>query len=832
MLRNVLLAIRVLRRNPVFTAIAVLTIALGVGASTAIFSVTNAVLLQPLPYANPDQLVIGGMDLQKRNVHGLPFSNADFIDLKNGTRGQFSDMAGVFSFKVVGEKADGTPERFTLAQVTTNFFDLMGAKMVAGRNFDSQDGIPQAPAPAAQGAQVQGAAPQAPKLPLMAVLSHEYFMKRFGGNPAVLGHPLGNASGPNPIVVGVLAPGFRLYFPPEDQIDPAPDVWVANRLDYDAANRNNFGITPVGRLRQGVTLQQAQDAANAVAAEGRRTIPMDASVGYQISLASMRQHLVAQAQPAILALMGSVIFLLLIACANVANLLLVRASLREHEFAIRAAMGANRGRLIAPLFTEACLLAVGGTGVGMALAWAAIRELRHLAPENLPRLDSIGIDGTVLAFAALAGLMAAVLFGAAPAWRASQPALMNVLRGASRTSGLASGATLRNAVVVAEVALSFVLLIGSGLMFRSFLDLQRIDPGFDPHHLLTFQVLGGPRNAKTPADREAERRRIQDRLRAIPGVESVTASTPFPLTGGYSPVRWGTEAALSDPSRYQATDLQIVIPGYFEAMRAPLLAGRTFTEDDEQPNRNYAIVDQDLATKAFPGESAVGKRILTRVQTPQPVFVEIIGVVGHQREESLAAPGREQIYFTDGYFGGFSPPSWAIRTQSDPGSYEGEVRAALAELSHSYLVDKMEPAETVVREAQSGTRFSLLLIGLFAVIAGVLAGVGLYGVLATAVRQRTSEIGVRMAMGAERGDIVKLVVMQGMRLSLIGIVLGFIAAVALGRVMTSMLVGVKATDPLTYVSMIVIFLAIAMVASWLPARRAAGLDPKTALHEN
>ena len=832
MLKTLLVAVRILRKNPVFTAIAVLTIALGVGASTAIFSVTNAVLLRPLPYTTPEQLVIGGMDLQKRNVHGLPFSNADYLDLKNGTKGQFSDMAGVFSFKVVGEKADGTPERFTLAQVTTNFFDLMGAKMFAGRDFDSQDGIPQPPAPAGQGAQGQGTAPQPPQLPLMAILSHEYFVKRFGGNPAVLGHTLGNASGPNPVVVGVLAPGFRLYFPPEDQIDAAPDVWVANRLDYDAKNRNDFGITPVGRLRQGVTLQQAQEAADAVAAEGQRTIPMDASVGYHISLTSMRQHLVAQAQPAILALMGSVIFLLLIACANVANLLLVRASLREHEFAIRAAMGANRGRLIAPLFTEACLLAVAGTAVGVGLAWAAIRELRHLAPENLPRLDSIGIDGTVLAFAALAGLLAAALFGLAPAWRASQPALMNVLRGSSRTSGLASGATLRNAVVVAEVALSFVLLIGSGLMLRSFLVLQRIDPGFDPHHLLTFQVLGGPRDAKTPAEREAERRRIQDRLRAIPGVESVTASTPFPLTGGYSPVRWGTEAALSDPSRYQATDLQIVIPGYFETMRAPLLAGRTFTEDDEQPGRNYAIVDEDLAKKAFPGQSAVGKRILTRVQTPQPVFVEIVGVVGHQREESLAAPGREQIYFADGYFRGFSPPSWAIRTRSDPTSYEGEVRVAIGGLSPSYLVDKMEPAESVVQEAQAGTRFSLLLIGLFAIVAGVLAGVGLYGVLATAVRQRTAEIGVRMAMGAERGDIVKLVVMQGMRLSVVGIVLGFIAAIVLGRVMTSMLVGVKATDPMTYVSMIVIFLAIAVVASWLPAWRAAGLDPKTALHEN
>ncbi|HTW49479.1 MAG TPA: FtsX-like permease family protein, partial [Acidobacteriaceae bacterium] len=549
-MKGLLVVLRTLLRQPAFTAIAVLTIALGVGASTAIFSVTNAVLLRPLPYRDPGQLVTGGMDLQKRNVKGLPFSNADFIDLKNGTRSQFSDMAGVFTFQQVAERRDGTPEQITMAVVTTNFFDLMGAKIVDGRNFDSEDGLPQPAAPAGQG---QGAAPQPPQLPQMAILSHEYFMKRYGGNRAALGQTLGNAGGPNAVIVGVLAPKFRLYFPPEDQVLAAPDVWVANRLDYDAAERNDFSITPVGRLRQGATLQQAQSAADAVAAESRRTIPMNASIGYHISLASMRQHLVAGVKPAILALMGSVIFLLLIACANVANLLLVRASLREQEFAVRAAMGANRRQLIAPLFTEACWLAAAGTAVGLGLAWAGIQELRHLAPVNLPRLDTIGINGTVLGFTALAGLAAAALFGLAPAWRASQPALMNVLRGSSRISGLASGATLRNAVVVAEVALSFVLLVGSGLMFRSFLELQRIDPGFDARNVLTFQVLGAAgTGGKTPAEREARRRQIEDRLRAIPGVQAVTAAVPFPLTGGFSPIRWGTEAALADPSRFQA----------------------------------------------------------------------------------------------------------------------------------------------------------------------------------------------------------------------------------------------------------------------------------------
>jgi putative ABC transport system permease protein len=548
----------------------------------------------------------------------------------------------------------------------------------------------------------------------------------------------------------------------------------------------------------------------------------------------MQQHLVAEVRPAILALMGSVIFLLLIACANVANLLLVRTSLREQEFAVRAALGASRWRLVVPLLTEACLLAVMGTALGLLLAWAGIRELRALAPTNLPRLDSIHIDGTVLGFTAIAGLMSAVVFGMAPAWRATLPALMNVLRGGGRTSGLASGAAVRNLVVMAEVALSFVLLVGSGLMFRSFLDLQRIDPGFDAHNMLTFQLQfpGNPARRPTGNERAAKVREIKERLSAIAGVQNVTASFPFPLTGDFSPIRWGNIEAAQDPSRYQATDLQIVLPGYFEAMRTPLLAGRTFTEDDNLAGRNNVVIDQILANKAFPGQSAVGKRILIRVRTPEAEPVQIVGVIAHQREEALAVPGREQIYFTDGFLGNGVVRSWALRTGGDPAAFESQVRATLHDINPQFLMTEIATGDEIVHAAQAGTRFSMLLIAAFAVIAGALAGVGLYGVLATAVRQRTAEIGVRMAMGAERGDIVKLVVMQGLKLSGIGIVIGLIAAFVLGRVMTSMLVGVKATDPMTFVAMTVIFLAIAAFASWIPALRAAGMDPKTALHEN
>jgi putative ABC transport system permease protein len=579
-----------------------------------------------------------------------------------------------------------------------------------------------------------------------------------------------------------------------------------------------------------VTPEQAQAETEKVAASERAQFPIEGTADYHIRVEPMRQHMVAEARPAILALMGSVIFLLLVACANVANLLLVRASLRNRELAVRAALGANRWKLMSPIFAEAVLLAALGTLAGLMLAWAGLKELRSLAPADIPRLDTITIDASVLVFTALAGLAAAILFGMTPAMRASRPRLMNVLSGASRNTGLGSGSVMRNTVVTVEVALSFVLLVGSGLMFRSFLELQRIDPGFDSRNLLTF-VLNGNNGATTPEARAAFVRQVEDRLRGIPGVQSVTGSRPFPLAGGFGPIRWGLGEALSDPSKYQAVDFQIVLPGYFEAMRTPVLAGRTFTDADNAPDRRLIIIDDFLAKKAFPGESAVGKRILMRLRTPEPEWMEIIGVVGHVRQTSLAVPGREQVYFTDGYGGPGGVNSWALRVAGNPTSFTSQVRAAIKDLSTRLLITNLQPMDELVTHAQSQTTFSLLLIGVFAVIAGALAGVGIYGVLSTAVRQRTPEIGVRMALGAGRQNIFRLIVGQGLGLSAIGLVIGIIAALMLTRLMRTMLVGVKPTDPLTFVTMMLLFLAIATASSWAPANRAAGVDPNKALRE-
>jgi putative ABC transport system permease protein len=823
-----MLAARTLRKSPIFAATAAITIALGIGASAAIFSVTNAVLLRPLPYRDPGRLVFAVSDMRKRNVKDFPLSNAGFIDLRAGTASVFEEMAAVNTGRQAVPREDGSPEQIHWAVVTPNFFHMMGAGLVLGRSFNEADGQPQ---PVAAAPSVPGAPAPTP-LPLATILSYDYWKRRFGGRADVLGRTTPGAPQGATVIVGVLAPGFELIFPASANMEQKPDMWFAARMDYDAKNRNSVQWQAIARLKDGATAERAQAAADHVSAEARRSFVIEGTAGYAIRIEPLHKYVVEAVRPALLALMGAVVFLLLIACANVANLMLVRAALRERELAVRTALGGSWWRLVSQTLAEALLLAAFGAALGLGLAWMGIRELRAIAPASLPRLDAVAIDPAVVAFSALAALAAAAIFGIVPAWRAARPDIAQVLRSSGRASSLGSAGWLRNAVVVAEVALSFVLLIGSGLMFRSFLALERIDPGFDPHHLLTFQLLGGRgAQGQQPAERAARQREIEQRLRAIPGVEAVAASLPLPLSGGFSPIRWGLEPALADPSRFQAVDFQIVLPGYFEAMHTPVLAGRTFTDADNAPERNGVVIDQALASKAFPNQPAVGKRLLIRIRTPEAEWVEVLGVVAHVRNTSLADPGREQIYFTDGFLKHGAARRWAVRTAGNAANYAAAVRPALAAVDRSLLLTEVETMDTLVERAQAGTRFQLLLIGVFAVIAALLAGVGLYGVLSTVVRQRTAEIGVRMALGAAPGSIFTLVVGQGLRLSAIGIAAGVAAALGLTRAMTSMLIGVRPTDPATFSAMAVLFFTIAALASWLPARRAAGLDPTKALRD-
>jgi predicted permease len=815
---DVLYAVRALRRTPLFTVVAAITIALGIGASTALFCVSNTVLLQPLPYKDPDRLVVMYMDLRTRNNFAMPFSNENFTDIRNGSRGAFEDMAAVRTSRLVTPGGDGTPEQVALGFVTPNFFQVMGARIAHGRDFQESDGLPQPP---------EQTASDTPRPPLVAfaILSHEYWQRRYGGRADILGERIPN--GPRPEIVGVLAPGFELMFPPADNVERRPDIWIAIRQPYDNANRMTYGLRPVGRLKSGIPLEQAQAEVETTAVSIRKDFPIQQAAGFYARLEPMHATLVREVRPAILALMGAALFLLLIACANVANLLLVRAYQRQSEFAVRVALGAGRMRIVRQMLAEALLLTATGAALGGALAYAGVRLLLSLAPATLPRLDSIALEPRVVAFSALIALASAIVFTTIPLSEALRLDVTTALQGMGRAAGLRGGrATFRSGIVVAEVALCFVLLIGSGLMFRSFVALQRIDPGFDPRGLLTFQLLGDA--ADSPEARRAIGDQIADRLRAIPGVEGVTASFPFPLTGGFSSIRWGQDEALADATKFQAVDWQIVRPGYFETLRTPLLAGRTFTEADNDPSRNLVVIDELLAAKAFPHESAVGQRILIRIRTREPEFVEIIGVVAHQRVTSLADAGREQLYLADGFLG-FGAQKWAVRASGDPVSYTSAVRAAIASISPQTLVTDVLPAEALVRRAEAGTRFSLTLIAVFAAAAAVLVAVGLYGVLTTIVRQRIAEIGVRMAVGASPAQILRLVIGHGLRLSAGGIALGLAGAFVLTRAMRTMLVGVTSTDAATFVATGCVFFAIAAVSSWLPARKAAALDPAAAL---
>jgi putative ABC transport system permease protein len=821
-------AVRSLRRQPTFALTAALTVALGIGASTAIFSVANAVLLRPLPYAQADRLVLVWGELRNRDVHDFPFSPGDLMDLREQAT-LFQDFAAITPFRQPLGADGADPEQVRVAGVTTNLLPMLGARLAAGRAFVADDALPQPqPAQGANAPQVNAPGPVAQPLPAMVVLNHGFWQRRYGGDPGVVGRTV-DLGGNRAQVVGVLAPGFELLWPPGSTVDPVPDMFVALRLDYENASRNNVFLRVVGRLKPGVSLGRAQEQVERVAADLRQRFPIKESAGLHFGIVPMREDLVADVRPVILALMGAVAFVLLIACANVANLLLVRASARTREITVRAALGSSPWRLVRQMLAEALVLAGAGALAGLALAYAGIRLLVVLAPANLPRLDAVRIDLVVLAFTVLVSLLAAGLFGIVPALRTSRPNLGDVLRASGRTPGLQGGKLLRNSVVMAEVALSFVLLIGCGLMVRSFVALHRADPGYDASNVLTFVV--NPQ-APTVEAREAFMRQLRERLAALPGVRGVTAAAPLPLDGQIANARWGTEEAVADASKFQQANVHAVLPGYFETLRTRLLAGRAFAEPDNRADATGIIIDQRLAAKAFPGQSPVGKRLYVRVRSEQPEWLEVVGVVAHQRHETLAADGRETIFVTDGFLGTGVAGRWAVRTSGDPTRIVPAVRAAVSELDPRLPVSEVQPMTALLDRAMAPTRFALVLIGVFAVIAGVLAGVGLYGVLSTVVRQRTAEIGVRMAFGAQSGNIFRLVIGEGLKLSAAGIVLGAAAAYAMTRVMGSMLVGVEATDPATFATIAVLFLLVATVACWQPARRAAALDPTRAFRDD
>ena len=831
--KDVVYATRTLRQHPAFALTAMLTLALGIGASTAIFSVVNAVLLRPLPYPDADRMVLVWGDMRARNVTDFPFSPGNYLDLKR-TSTTLEDVAAVTPGQGGVSVNGDTPEQAQTMGVTPNILNVLGYPVLHGRNFTEADAAPPPPPPF----QLQpGQAPTAAQLaqlppppPQMVILNHGYWQRRFGGDPNVVGKSF-ELNGQVATVIGVLGPGFEVLFPPNTNIPATPDLITTFRINFETANRNNVFMRLVGKLKPDATLAAANADVERIVMDLRERFPIMKTADTHYRVEAMHDDLVRDVRPAIFALMGAVTFVLLIACANVANLLLVRAAARERELAIRAALGSTPWLIIRQLLSESLVLALGGAALGLALAWAGIRVLVALAPANLPRLGNVSIDLMVLGFTTLAALVAAAVFGLVPAFRASRPDLADVLRAAGRTPGLGGGKLLRNAVVTAEVALSFVLLVGGGLMVRSFVELSRVKPGYDPTGVLTFQV--GFRN-RSDQEVQAFQRQMQEKLGALPGVSAVTAVTPLPLDGQTVNSRVGKEEAATDPSKFQQANLHIVLPGYFDAMKTRVIAGSVFTEAENRPDHMGVVIDEKFARTNFPGENPIGKRLFIRSRGAEAEWMTVMGVVEHQRHDGLATEGRQTIFLPDGFFGFGNTQNWVVRCGAgcDPATLANSARNVVKELDPKISVSRLQPYMALVDRAMTPTRFALVLIGVFAGVAAVLACVGLYGVLSTAVRQRTAEIGVRVAFGATGGNIQRLVIGDGMKLAGLGLLIGLVGAYFLTSAMTTMLVGVQPTDPATYAAMIALFLLIAVVSCYIPARRAAALDPSNALRSD
>jgi len=641
------------------------------------------------------------------------------------------------------------------------------------------------------------------------------------------------------VVVGVLPADFRIYLPADAGMPTNIDAWGVLPSNVGEFARDAPWLTVVSRLKDGVTPEQAQQEMDALAARLRDTYPFHASQNLQIVVTGMHDDVVRHARPALLSLLGAVGFVLLIACGNVANLLLVRASGREREIAVRAALGSGSARIVRQMLAESSVLAVAGAAVGAVLAWWGVRLVTALSPGNLPRMEqAVDMDVSVMLFTAGVTALASIVFGLAPVHRALRSDLAAALKDRGSDSGGVRSNKLRTALAVAEVALSLVLLVGAGLMYRSLSELKRVEPGFDATDVVTFTAPLQFSKYYNSASRAAFYNDLGARLEQVPGVELVGGVTPLPLAGGeqYSVSSYGRIGDSDDVYRANKAEYRAALPGYFEAMKVRLVVGRTFLRSDNLPEaQGVAVVDRELAERVFKGEDPLGKELLVDHFNEQTFSLErrpvlVVGIVENVRSTSLAAEGRETIYVPY-YFQAFLPLTYTVRTKTDAASLVPLLRAAVAEMDPDVPISGVATLGSYVSGAMAPTRFLLALVGTFAGVALVLASLGLYGVMSYSVRQRTREIGVRMAFGATEGAVTRLVLGQAMMLAGSGALLGLGASLALTRVAKSLLVGVSATDPATLVGVFVLLLGIAMLASWIPARKATQVDPVEALRD-
>jgi putative ABC transport system permease protein len=795
-------ALRLLAKSPTFTVIAVLTLALGIGANTAIFSVVNAVLLRPLPFKDPSRLVLV---TEKSKFPTITVSYQNYLDWRDQSH-SFESMEAIYGTNTT-LTAKGEPERLVTRMVTAGFFPLLGVSPRIGRNFVPEEDR-------------AGATP-------VAILSYALWQRRFGGANDVLGKTI-DLDAQSYTVIGVLPPGFQFFQIADVYLPFHP--WAKTLPD----DRNwHPGILPVARLKPGVTIELARTEMQTISKRLEQQYPIYNN-GCSSDVILAHDQLVQSSRPALILLLGAVSFVLLIACVNVANLLLARAASRGREIAIRTAMGAGRMRMLRQLVTESVLLSMMGGGLGLLLAWSAIGPLLKISASSLPQTAVVGLDGWVLAFTAAIAVFTGLLFGIVPALRAAKLDLREALNEGSRGSTAGPGHhRLGNALVSLEICLAMLLLVGAGLLLRSFSRLQDVPPGFQADHLLVADIPISRAVYAKPEQRFEFYDRLVERTRTLPGVRAAGAATFLPVSGGGSVIHFNIVGRPPKSANdFIAAGYRAITPGYFETLGVPLLRGRLIAGADTESAPGVVVINTSMARIFFPNENPLGKHMQLGATPEKDVpTMEIVGVVGDVRP-GLGIDPQAEMYLPYRQADQLLPVfqlSIVMRTAGDPLLQTAALHTALSQIDPNEPLVKVRTMEENMATTVAQPRFRAWLIGIFAVLALVLAAVGVYGVMSYTVTQRTSEIGVRVTMGAQPEDVFGIIVAEGLRLALAGVGIGIVTALALTRLLRSFLFGISAYDPLTFIGVSVILTMVAVAASYFPARRATRVDPLVAL---
>ena len=797
-------AARTLLKTPGFTVTAVAALALGIGANTAIFSVVNEILLNPAGVSDPQRVVALRVKYEKLALNNIGVSVPDFADVANST--QMFESAAMLSPGDFNYTGSGAPQRMQGASVSYRYFDVFGVKPRLGRMFTAEEDRPNANRE--------------------VVLSYAAWKRIFGQDAAVLGRTIELNQQPYRII-GVMGPDFR--FPANI------DLWTPLGLAQDAYNpdnRFNENYLGVVRLKPGVSFEQANTfvrvLSDRVKNDGGRAGAYAKSADWGMFLLPFTDFIAGPTKTPMLILMAAVGFVLLIACSNIAGLMLARASGRSKEIAVRAALGAGRWRLIRQTLAETSVISIAGAVLGLMVAYVGVRGLLALAPENAPVAFSVRLDGTVLLFTALVAIVAGILFGAVPAWQVARLDRFEALKEGGRSGTAGHGRQrLRAGLVIGEVALALVLLVGAGLFLRSLAALEEVNPGFQPNGVVTGSLALPDAQYSDPVKRAAFFRNVVSRLANTPGVSVAAAGVPVPFSGNGGSASFGIEGRPSppgDPGPHG--DIGYVTPDYFAAMKIPLRSGRTFTDQDQRTTQRVVMIDETLAREYWPNENPIGQHMRRGSNAP---WATIVGVVGHAKNADLSGDTVKGKYYFPVYQ--VAPPfiTFVVRTQNDPARFGAAITAAVHAEDPTLPVSNIKTLSDMVTSSLGARRFVVTLLGVFAGMALLMAVLGLYGVISYSVTQRTQEIGIRMALGAERAAVLGLVIRQGMQLAGIGAIIGLVVSLTVNRLLRNVLCGVSAFDPLTFAAMALVLIGAAFAASYVPARRALRVDPIQAL---